>query len=88
MARGVKTGGRKKGTPNKLTASAREAFAAAFRGLGGSDGLMRWAEENQTEFYKLYARLIPVELEHGVTNDLSELLEAIDGRTRGIPTSR
>ena len=53
--------GRKKGTPNKLTASAKEAFALAAQGLGGAKGLERWARENETEFWKLYARLIPVE---------------------------
>lgn len=53
--------GRQKGVPNKTTKSAREAFALAFDGLGGADALKLWAMENQTEFYKLYARLIPQE---------------------------
>ncbi len=47
--------------PNKTTASAREAFALAFQGIGGTDALQIWAKENTTEFFKLYARLIPVE---------------------------
>jgi hypothetical protein len=53
--------GRKPGVPNKITTSAREAFAMAFQGLGGYDKLREWAQANPTEFYKLYARLIPVE---------------------------
>ena len=53
--------GRKKGSANKLTKSAREAFALAFEEAGGAAGLTAWAQENRTEFYKLYARLIPVE---------------------------
>ena len=53
--------GRKKGVPNKLTKSAREAFEIAFQGLGGAAELQAWAVENRTEFFKLYARLIPVE---------------------------
>ena len=53
--------GRPKGSPNKLTKSARDAFALAFEGIGGAEALRRWALENQTEFFKLYARLIPVE---------------------------
>lgn len=56
-----KTGGRVAGTPNKLTKSAREAFQLAFEGMGGQQGLIAWALLNATEFYKLYARLIPVE---------------------------
>lgn len=54
-------GGRPKGTPNKMTASAREAFALAFDRSGGFAALTQWAKKNRTEFYKLYARLIPVE---------------------------
>lgn len=53
--------GRAKGVPNKTTKSAREAFAIAFDGIGGAKSLTAWAMENQTEFYKLYARLIPQE---------------------------
>lgn len=59
--KGQKTGGRQKGTPNKTTKNAREAFQMAFDGLGGYSRLQAWALENQTDFYKLYARLIPVE---------------------------
>lgn len=53
--------GRKKGVPNKTTTAAREAFGLAFAGIGGADALTVWAKDNPTEFYKLYARLIPVE---------------------------
>ena len=53
--------GRPKGSPNKTTSSAREAFALAFQGIGGTEALQVWAKENTTEFFKLYARLIPVE---------------------------
>jgi len=62
MAKGIKTGGRKKGTPNRTTASAREAMSLAFEGIGGVGALQTWALENQTEFYKLYGRLIPQEI--------------------------
>lgn len=53
--------GRKKGVPNKLTASAKEAFQFAFQKIGGGPALAAWAQENTTEFYKLFARLIPTE---------------------------
>lgn len=61
-----KTGGRKKGTPNKLTSVAKDAFAFAFDEAGGATALAEWAIENRTEFYKLYARLIPTEFAGGV----------------------
>lgn len=54
-----KTGGRIAGTPNKLTVAAKVAFEFAFAGIGGKEALTTWARANQTEFYKLYARLIP-----------------------------
>jgi len=59
---GKKTGGRKKGTPNKTTASVKQALTLAFQGLGGVSALKSWAEDNPTEFYKLWGRLIPVEV--------------------------
>lgn len=62
-----KTGGRKKGTPNRMSAAAREAFALAFNKVGGVDGLQEWARTHRTEFYRLYARLIPVEITRGET---------------------
>lgn len=63
MAKGQKTGGRQKGTPNRVTATAKEAMQLAFEGLGGVDALTAWARKNQTDFYKLYARLIPIQQE-------------------------
>jgi hypothetical protein len=53
--------GRKKGVPNKLTQSAKQAFQHAFDTLGGAQGLARWARSEPGDFYRLYARLIPVE---------------------------
>lgn len=48
-------------TPNKSTVAAKEAFALAFEGIGGVERLIAWAQEEPAEFFKLYARLIPVE---------------------------
>lgn len=61
MAKGIKTGGRRRGTPNKMTSSAKDAFAFAFDDIGGGEALAEWGRENRTEFYKLFARLIPVD---------------------------
>lgn len=53
--------GRPKGYPNKLTKSAKEAFRLAFEDLGGAKALAAWAKDNLTDFYRLYARMIPTE---------------------------
>jgi hypothetical protein len=54
--------GRPKGTKNKFTSSAKEAFQYAFDSIGGKKNLAKWAKENQTEFYKLFSKLIPVDV--------------------------
>lgn len=71
-------GGRKKGQQNASTVAAKEAFALAFKGIGGVTALRGWAEENQTEFFKLYARLIPVDVNAG--GELTVLLKDLTGR--------
>ena len=62
MATRKKTGGRQKGAPNKLGRGAKLAIETVFTKLGGPDAMAKWAKENQTEFYRLYARLLPHEV--------------------------
>ena len=57
-----KNAGRKAGTPNKVTAAGREAFQLAFQGLGGVPHLIEWARDNETEFYKLFSKTIPLDI--------------------------
>lgn len=56
---GNKKPGRPKGSENKVTATAKENVLAVFTRLGGTAAMAMWADENKTEFYKMYARLIP-----------------------------
>lgn len=81
MAKGVKTGGRTKGTPNRTTVAVKEAFKLAFDNLGGVDALVTWAQQNQTQFYQLYSKLIPSEVvgpgedgEHTVVQRIERLI--------------
>lgn len=66
MALGRKTGGRKKGTPNALTQSAKDAIAQVANGLGGADGMLRWAkadEANERVFWgTIYPKLLPLQV--------------------------
>lgn len=57
-----KTGGRKKGTPNVSTAAVKAALVTAFDDLGGVPSLVAWGRKNRTEFYRLWAKLLPAEL--------------------------
>ena len=52
---------RPKGVPNKVGAQAKENIVAVFTRLGGTAAMADWARKNQTEFYRLYARLIPTD---------------------------
>lgn len=47
--------------------------------MGGVPKLTEWAEENPTEFYKLYSKLLPVHLqgEVKVSGTLAERLQRV-----------
>lgn len=79
MAAGRKTGGRQAGSLNKTTITVKAALEAAFERRGGIDGLVNWADENPTEFYKLYAKLLPAELtvKHTGLEKIAELLDGL-----------
>ena len=70
--------GRIKGVPNKVTTAAKEAYALAFEGLGGVQGLVEWAQRHRSEFYKIHARLIPVELNSGAEGGLVMRVEFVN----------
>lgn len=64
MAHGIKTGGRQKGTPNRITKAFREAVQTVYSRIGGDKAFATWAQDNPTEFYRIAARLIPQEMRH------------------------
>ena len=61
-----KTGGRRKGTPNKVTSLAKDAIAAAAEQLGGVVRLVAWAREdsaNERVFWgSIYTKLLPLQV--------------------------
>lgn len=54
--------GRPKGVPNKSTRAVKEALVLAFEGIGGVPALATWAKKNRSEFYKLWGRMLPLEV--------------------------
>jgi hypothetical protein len=44
--------GSRKGRPNAITATAKENLIAVFTRLGGTAAMAKWAEANQTDFYR------------------------------------
>jgi hypothetical protein len=91
MAAGRKTGGRQAGTPNKLGGTAKENIANVFTRLGGVQGMVEWAEENRTQFYQLYGKLLPLQVAGDEQNPLTVVQKVIleplsDDRQDSAPT--
>jgi len=61
MAYGIKTGGRKTGTPNKVTTVFKDAVRTVYEDIGGHAAFAEWARENPGDFYRICAKLIPTE---------------------------
>lgn len=60
--KGNKLAGSRKGIPNKSTASVKEALHEVYAKRGGDKALLAWSQENPTEFYKLWGRMLPQEV--------------------------
>jgi len=63
MAKGSKTGGRQKGTPNKLTIEVKAAIEGALIAVGGQRYLERVARTHPQVFCTLIGRLVPKPLD-------------------------
>lgn len=60
-----KTGGRKRGTPNKATKTIREAWVEAFNLVNERIPLHEWGAANPEKFYPLATKLIPIDVTSG-----------------------
>ena len=63
----AKTGGRKKGSLNKTTVAMKDAMLSVYADLqaeagGGNGHFLDWARGNSTDFYRLAARLLPLQV--------------------------
>lgn len=71
--------GRLKGELNKITLSQKEAYDFAFNQLGGGAGLLKWAMDgNITDFYKLYAKMLPTNMSTNVTFSHEDALAELE----------
>lgn len=66
---GQKYGGRKKGTPNKVTASLKDAIMGAFDAKGGQQYLERVAEDDPKTFCTLLGKVLPAEVKADIQTD-------------------
>ena len=76
MAKGLKTGGRKAGVPNRATASAKAAIEQVFTGLGDATALEAWARsdpDNLKAFYvTIWPKVLPLQV-NGTGDDGAHL---------------
>lgn len=72
MAKGQKTGGRQKGTPNKVNAALKEAILLAAENAGGKDGLVGYlthqANEQPVAFMTLLGKVLPMTIQGDADN--------------------
>lgn len=71
----VRPPGRPAGTPNKVSAQAKDNILQVFQRLGGVTEMTKWAKANKTIFYsRIYARLLPKDVTVGADAGLEDLL--------------
>ena len=70
----ARTGGRRRGTPNKITTAFKDAVRIVYEDIGGHKAFAEWARENSTEFYRIAARLIPTEITTRSDNNLTVVI--------------
>lgn len=86
-AKSAKTGGSlrlgKGRGQGRVGVEAKEQLRQAFVKLGDVAGLVKWGKQNPTEFYRIWARLIPKEDNVNVTAvGVEELLAQLDEAER------
>lgn len=82
MALGRKTGGRKRGTPNKLTADIKAAIETAFHQVGGPDYLIGVAGTDPAVFCGLLGKILPTQLQHSGGVSLTDRVDRPPRETR------
>ena len=61
--KGVRYGGRSKGTPNKFTADVKQMILHALEKTGGVDYLVQQSKDNPGPFLALVGKVLPMQLE-------------------------
>jgi hypothetical protein len=63
MTEGFKTGGRQKGTPNKMTKALKDMILGALEAKGGQEYLELQADKNPVAFLNLVGKVLPTTLQ-------------------------
>jgi hypothetical protein len=74
MAKGVKTGGRVAGTPNKITKDLKDMILGALEDVGGQKYLEAQATENPAAFMSLMGKTLPKDIRADIVGRLAIVL--------------
>ena len=76
MPKGQKYGGRVAGTPNKMCKTVKDNVIEVFNMIGGLDTMAEWATEHRTDFFRLYAKLLPLQVDAEIKHVTDRLSDA------------
>lgn len=79
MAKGVKTGGRQKGTPNKATKELKDMILGALDGQGGEEYLQRVADSHPAAFLALVGKVLPMQVAGDPDNPIKHAVKVTFG---------
>lgn len=65
MPKGAKYGGRKAGTPNKLTVELKEMILRSLAAVGGEAYLAQQARDNPSPYLALIGKVLPLQVKQG-----------------------
>lgn len=65
MAKGRKTGGRRKGSQNTISATLKDMILQALADAGGTAYLLTQADKNPNAFLALVGRILPLQVKDG-----------------------
>lgn len=88
MTKRRKTGGRQKGTPNKLTATLKEMILGALDQVGGESYLVAQSKRNPTAFIALLGRLLPSEIKASLASTPQSFVKVNLDYMRYLPNGR
>lgn len=60
--KGVRYGGRKKGTPNKISATLKDIILESLADIGGKAYLVEQSAKNPTAYMSLIGRVLPLQV--------------------------
>ena len=63
--------GRPKGAKDKVQRCVKESVLTVYEKLGGDDGFYHWACAEPTEFYRLFGKLLPKDVNANVSGGVA-----------------